>query len=227
MDKIYILIGSGCSSATLIKQKGFRTKSFPFDWILSYPEFVYNIFKSIYTESIQVVFEHFFDKDNHVINSMPTYGEKINYDGGNQIFEQFVTTENKLGGNVGLYNRKYSISFPHDFDRSYETNLKYLRRLERLKNLLHNRDIEINLVYISPSSSETHYGIDGQNITNNNSSIWLNKISSLLEDNGLNFKIHFLDALHESQQLHKNINHLKLTPKSNWYPLITENSIEI
>jgi hypothetical protein len=227
MEKIYISIGSGCASATLIKQKGLRSESFPFDWILSYPEFVYNIFKMIFNEPIEVVFENFFDKDNHIINSMPTYGEKINYDGGNQIFEQFVTTENNLGGNIGLYNRKYLVSFPHDFNRNHDTNAKYMRRLNRLKNILNNKFIEINLVYISPSSNETHYGINGVNLTNNNSSFWLNKISNLLELHGLNFKIFFLDALDESEELHKNILHIKLTPKSNWYPLITQNIIEI
>jgi hypothetical protein len=47
MNITYIPIGSGCAVATLLKNRSLRHNSLPFDWILSHPEFVYNIIKRI------------------------------------------------------------------------------------------------------------------------------------------------------------------------------------
>lgn len=225
MEKTYISIGSGCAAAKLIQMKGLRTDSYPLDWILSYAEFSYNVIKMLSETSAEETFEYFLDPTNNDINAMPTYGSVINYDGGTQLFEKYATTNAPIGGSVCIYNSKQKVTFPHDFDRNEEMRDKYIRRLYRLQQVLFNSNTEANLVYISPSSNETQYAIDGVELTTNEASNWLNKIAELLTSKGSNFNIIFLDALNEEIVLNSNITQIKLIPKGNWFPLITENII--
>lgn len=63
-------------------------------------------------------------------------------------YENFYTCYN--GGL--LYNSKYNVIFPHD-NYNTETINKYIRRFERLKDIIINAKEELCFLYISQSSS--------------------------------------------------------------------------
>lgn len=225
MNNTYISIGSCCASATLLKMRGLRNNSLPFDWILSHPEFVYNIIKYLLSEnSLDKIVDEFLETKNISLNCKPTYGDKINYDGGTQLFEKYVTTDENLGGNVGIYNSKWKISFPHDVSKDNITIQKYYRRFERLKEILLDKNQIKHFLYISPSSIETNYSVDGY-IVIKNSPYWIDKLSKLLSENKILHNIIYLDSINDEKILNQNIKYYNLLPKENWFPLITENKI--
>lgn len=224
MDNTYISIGSCCAASTLLKMRHLRHNSLPFDWILSHPEFVYNIIKQLLENDLSNVVVEFLEPSNLTINCKPTYGDKINYDGGNQLFEKYVTTEEHLGGSIGIYNSKWNVSFPHDFSKNHSVIDKYRRRLERLKEILLDNNQMKNLLYISPSSIDTNYCVDGNPIIQN-SPYWINKLSNLLTSKNIPHTVIYLDSINDEQITNENIKYYNLTPKGNWFPLITENNI--
>ena len=63
-----------------------------------------------------------------------------------------------------LYNSKYNVIFPHD-EYNIETINKYIRRFERLKDIILNSKEDIYFIYTSPSSP------DNGNFTINNNII--------------------------------------------------------
>jgi hypothetical protein len=224
MDRTYISIGSCCASATLLKNRNLRHNSLPFDWILSHPEFVYNIINKLLEDDLNNVVNEFLELSNLTIHCKPTYGDKINYDGGTQLFEKYVTTEENLGGSVGIYNSKWNVSFPHDFSKDSSVIEKYYRRLERLKNILLDDNQMKCFLYISPSSIDTNYCVNGVTIIKD-STKWIDKLSKFLTSKNINHNIIYLDSINDEKIINENITYYNLTPKENWYPLITENNI--
>jgi len=58
-----------------------------------------------------------------------------------------------------LVNSKYDVCFPHD---TLDNRDKYIRRMERLKKIILNKDNFIYFVYISVSSpTDGNYTLDG------------------------------------------------------------------
>jgi len=231
MDKIYIPIGSGCASATFLKQINSRQISLPFDWILSHLLFVNDIIKSIYDNSMEETLELFLDQHNTEVFSTITKEENdsLRYidDFGNihpQKFEYYRTLEKNESSDFTIhpYNRKYKVSFPHD-SLNIEVD-KYTRRLEKLKELLLNEDNFISFLYISPSSHDTHYCIDGEKLTIN-AGKQLNELCKYIETKRDNFNINFIDALEDSEILNDRINRIPVTPYKNWFPMIKKNNI--
>jgi hypothetical protein len=60
MNIKYISLGLNCQTAGSIKRLGYKTESYPFDWIIS------NI--NIVTDSINTDFQYFLDKNYYLYN---------------------------------------------------------------------------------------------------------------------------------------------------------------
>lgn len=69
MNKTYVSIGSGCASATLLKNRSLRNQSYPFDWILSHLQYVNDVIESLYTNNIDETVELFLNQENTSISS--------------------------------------------------------------------------------------------------------------------------------------------------------------
>jgi hypothetical protein len=231
MNKVYISIGSGCAASTLLKQRGLRTQSLPFDWLLSHLKYVNDVFKSLYNDSIDDTVELFLDKSNN-----DTFSASINHSAGTdnsvkyindagfvheQKFEAYRTTSNS--SNLP-YNRKYKATFPHDIVGGNTD--KYVRRLSRLKNLLLDENIFLSFIYISPSSPDTHYSIDGDVLTMDGGAD-LNNFCEFLEQKRDNFEVIYVDSLNDTTELNGKIRKIVATPHKNWYDTITKNPLQL
>ena len=237
MNKTYVSIGSGCASATLLKNRSLRNQSYPFDWILSHLQYVNDVIESLYTNNIDETVELFLNQENTSISStFVKHGDvdvSLKYvdDFGNihdQKFEayQTVTHDSNLGPEYPRhpYNSKYKVTFPHD-TIGEENKIKYTTRLTRLKDLILNTDKFITFVYVSPSSEDTHYTINGEPLTLE-ASTQLNHLCEFLISKRGNFEVVFIDSLKESVILDNKINKVNVEPFKNWFPMITKNKIE-
>ena len=111
----YISIGMQCSSSMFLKEHGLRNQSFPFDWILSHPKFVYDILYSL-LETDETASGISLQMLNCPIRC--AHGD----------IEHYVTQENGFA----FYHPHHKIIFPHDDAYSSDTQATYERRLERL-----------------------------------------------------------------------------------------------
>lgn len=170
MVKNYIPLGFQCSVKETLKNMNIYSETLPFDWMLSSPKFVYEIL-SLLLSDIPIdylVKEHFFNCTNKSSIS------KIN---GVEIVEHYISNPN---GN-SLYNEKYDVIFPHDV-YNIESIEKYIRRFERLYNLIKNGS-NLVYVYISPSSNNIgDFTIDGRKILTDVNK-YLIKIYELIKKN--------------------------------------------
>ena len=177
----YIPLGFQCTVSDILKSMNKRTSSLPFDWMLSRPEFVYNILELLFSDmSIdEIVREHFFNCK-----------ENANF----YAIEYF-----KVGEGTSLYNRKYNVIFPHDtFDE--ENIQKYIRRLTHLKDIIINED-NITFIYISPSSNlKGNFFIDDVcQINEDDITLYFNKIVSIITRQRSNFKFLMFDTFPKSK----------------------------
>jgi Putative papain-like cysteine peptidase (DUF1796) len=143
MNHIHISLGCQCTTSTLFEKIGVKGKSLPFDWMFSTPEFVYTILKLLLIDNMpvdEIVKNHFFACDKRATIK----GQ-----------EHHVTDP---GGSV-LVNSTYMVCFPHNSPSDED---KYVRRLERLKNVILDKNNYLHFVYISVSSSLSgNYTVDG------------------------------------------------------------------
>jgi len=197
---IIIPIGVQCTSATF-KNEIEKTHTFPFDWILSNPSFIFEMLVLLLEQNMNIedlVKNHFF------------YCEKrANYN----IIEHYHTWDD---GNA-LYNDKYNVLFPHDDDKT-ETIHKYIRRFERLKDTILNSTETLCFIYASQSSLEIgNYTIDGKTIIND-VYIYLTKIYILIGNFRNNYKVVIFDTILEEniELLDENITLYKLNRCNTW-----------
>lgn len=203
---IIISIGVQCSSATY-KNEIDKKHTLPFDWIFTNPKSTFELLVLLLENNMNIeelVKNHFFYCE-----------KKANmYD-----FEHYYTCDS---GNAH-YNTKYNILFPHD-ENNDETIQKYIRRFERLKDIILNSNEELCFLYTSPSSNEYgNFTIDG-NIIINNVYIYLSKIYNLIGKYRNNYKMILFDAIQEEQieLLDENIVLCKLNKCNNWLDLLPE-----
>ena len=203
---IIISIGVQCSSATY-KNEIDKKHTLPFDWIFTNPKSTYELLLLLLENNMNIeelVKNHFFYCE-----------KKANmYD-----FEHYYTCDT---GN-SYYNTKYNIIFPHD-ENNDETIQKYIRRFERLKDIILNSNEELCFLYTSPSSNEYgNFTIDG-NIIINNVYIYLSKIYNLIGKYRNNYKMILFDAIQEEQieLLDEKIILCKLHKCNNWLDLLPE-----
>ena len=177
-NKLYISLGLQCLTSTVLKDNNLRTNSYPFDWILSNPEFIYKILYFLLEKDINIdklVREHFFRNDKKC---------KLN-----QVEHYIVTNNGKA-----IYNELYNCIFPHDVYNQNDIN-KYIRRFERLKSDILNLENNITFIYISQSSLKSgNFTINGNEIIKNVFEN-MNKIFLLIKKYNKNSKLIIFDAI--------------------------------
>lgn len=139
----YISIGSQCTTPTLFDRLQVKKESLPFDWMFSTPQFVYTIIKLLLIDKKEI--------DDIVDNHFFVCDKRARLKG----LERHILNKD---GPV-LVNSKYNVCFPHDtiLDRD-----KYIRRMERFKQILLDTNNYLYFVYVSVSSHNSgNYTIDG------------------------------------------------------------------
>ena len=203
---IIIPIGLQCTTASF-KNEIEKRHTLPFDWMFSTPSFVFEMLELLLEKNINIeelVKNHFF------------YCEKkatLN------VQEHYYTCDDGFA----LYNTKYNVIFPHD-DNTIETINKYIRRFERLKDIILNSTEDLYFIYTSQSSLETgNFTING-NIVIKDVYINLSKIYTLISKFRNNYKIIIFDAIQEEpiELLDKNIILYKLNKCNIWTELLPQ-----
>ena len=117
--------------------------------------------------------------------------------------------------------------FAHD-NYNIETTNKYIRRFERLKDIILNSTEELYFIYTSQSSLEHgNFTIHWQHIIKD-VYIYLHKIYELIGKYRNNYKMVLFDAIYEKdiKLLHENIILCKLDRCNNWYDFIIRKMIK-
>lgn len=206
-NTLYIPLGVQCLTPTVLKQNNLRTNSYPFDWILSNPYFIYKMLYLLLEDGMdinKIVREHFL-----------SFLKKCGYD----RIEHY--TFRKDG--AAICNQLYNAVFPHDCYNE-ETINKYIRRFERLKKDILNTSQKIQFIYISQSSLNAgNFTINGkeavQNVYEN-----MNNINTLVKKYNKNTNIMLFDSIQNENIniLSKEINIQKISAKNSWGELANE-----
>jgi hypothetical protein len=203
---IYISIGAQCATPTLFDRLQVKKESLPFDWMFSTPEFVYSILHLLLIENKEIqdiIDNHFFICD-----------KRAKLEG----LEHHTFHEN---GSI-MVNTKYNVSFPHDEPSGRE---KYIRRMERLKEIILDKGNFIKFVYVSVASpTKGNYTLNGvepiQDIYG-----YIEKINSILKNIRTNYQILVFDTnrpfgIRPSDSLR--IKYYDLQKKTAWHELLPE-----
>lgn len=202
----YISIGSQCTTPTLFDRLQVKKESLPFDWMFSTPQFVHTIIKLLLIDKKEIndiVDSHFFICDKRA---------------------QLHGVEHHILNKDGsvLVNSKYNVCFPHD---TISDRDKYIRRMERLKQILLDTDNYLYFVYVSVSSpSSGNYTIDEvepiQQLYE-----YIEQIHNILKDIRTTYKIIVFDTNKPSEVIPSDILHLMyydIEKKNHWSELLPE-----
>ena len=129
-----IPIGIQCTSA-MMKGEIEKTHTLPFDWMFSTPSFVFEMLQLLLEKNCSVeelVKDHFFKCD-----------KRANLNGA----EHYCTCDDGFA----FVNTTYNVVFPHDANNQ-DTIQKYIRRFERLKEIVLHSTECIYFIYASQSS---------------------------------------------------------------------------
>ena len=124
---------------------------------------------------------------------------------------------------VALYNEKYDVIFPHDAYTN-ENVEKYIRRFDRLKDLILHSQERLYFVYTSQSSlNEGNFTINDKQVVKD---VYenLTKIYNLINKYNKNNKIIVFDSIQNEniEKLHKNIALYKLNSCSEWTAMVSQ-----
>lgn len=189
-----IPIGIQCTNATF-KNSFEKTHTLPFDWMFATPSFVFEMLELLLEKNINIedlVKNHFF------------YCEKR---ANMNVQEHYYSCDNGFA----LFNTKYNVNIN-----------KYIRRFERLKDIILNSTECLYFIYTSQSSLESgNFTIDG-NIVINDVYVYLSKIYKLISKFRKNYKIILFDTIQEEQNslLDENITLIKLNKCNCWRELL-------
>ena len=203
---IYISIGAQCTTPTFFDRLQVKKKSLPFDWMFSTPEFVYTIIKLLFIDKKEIndiVDNHFFVCDKRALL---------------QGVEHHIINEN---GPV-LVNSKYNVCFPHD---NLSDRDKYIRRIERFKHLVLDKENFIYFIYVSVASPNIgNYTLDNiepiQQLYE-----YIEKINNILQDIRTQYKIIIFDTNKPSNIIPSDILHIAyydIEKKNSGEELLTE-----
>ena len=201
-----IPIGIQCTTA-IFKNSIYKTPTLPFDWMFSNPSFVFEMLALLLEYNINIEFlvkNYFFYCD-----------KRANMTG----VEHYYCDNNGFA----LFNTKYNVIFPHD-EYNIDTINKYIRRFERLKDLILNSKECLYFVYTSQSSLENgNFTING-NIVIKDVYFYLSKIYKLISKFRNNYKMILLDTIQEEQisLLDENITLIKLNKCNEWKELVEQ-----
>lgn len=227
MEYINVSIGMQCTTAYYLRDTNKRKYSFPFDWIVSHPSFVYDMLYLLLDKNLPIdilVNEYFYAVDN-MVYVPPVPAEHYRTYNHEDILQYIAH------GNVCIYNfnSKYNVVFPHEENNKDANTQKYIRRFERLKEFIFNKNIHINLYYVSQSSNNLgNYTLDGNIIINNVPSYLLKICEIIKKYHGDFFTLYIYDALYDditplSAYMESNhIKYIKLNPGNLFCELLTQ-----
>ena len=203
---IYISIGSQCTTSTLFDKLQVKKESLPFDWMFSTPQFVYTIIKLLLIDKKEI--------DDIVDNHFFVCDKRAQLQG----VERHILNKD---GSV-LVNSKYNVCFPHDITSDRD---KYIRRMERFKQILLDKNNYLYFVYVSVSSPNSgNYTIDGfepiQQLYE-----YIEQIHNILKDIRTTYKIIVFDTNKPSVVIPSDILHLMyydIEKKNSWGELLPE-----
>lgn len=154
-NTLYIPIGLQCITPKAIKDLRLRTNSYPFDWIISNPYFVYKMLYLLLEDNMdinEIVREHFLRNDHKC---------------GHNRIEHYFIIKNGNGDKKHFLNELYNVVFAHE-EYNEETINKYIRRFERLKENILNNSLNIQFIYVSQLSLRTgNFTINGKPVIEN------------------------------------------------------------
>jgi hypothetical protein len=214
MEKYFVSLGFQCTVARVFETMGVKQQTLPFDWMLSSPKFVLDTLTKLLIENMDVeelVRTHFFTNDTRAEYHYP----------------ETHTGSSKMGW---IPNTKaYNALFPHDLPDTPEKfendTIKYVRRFNRLKELILDKSKTLTFIYISQSSSgKGNFIVDGKEVLTN---VYgeLNNIFYLLKHiRGSNPNIIMLDTINSNEKvmLLPEIKHISITPKTEWLHMVDE-----
>ena len=206
-NTLYIPLGIQCLTPKILKKNNLRKNSYPFDWILSNPYFVYKMLYLLLEEGMginKIVREHFFRNDRKCWLDRK---------------EHYTFREN----GAAICNQLYNIVFPHD-QYNEETINKYIRRFTRLKKNILDTSHKIQFIYISQSSLNSgNFTINGKEVVEN---VYenMNNIYMLVKKYNKNINIMLFDSIQNENIniLNKEIKIQKISPKNSWNMLFDE-----
>ena len=216
-NSVSISLGMQCTTAAYLKDTNRRSHSFPFDWMLAPPTFVFEMLRLLLRENmdpLELVVKYFYALDKKVT---------INLDDP----EHYKTTDDVALPNK--LNSRYDAIFPHDysFDQD-EVKRKYARRFQRLKDLILNKDIALDFFYVSQSSGKNgNFTIDCRNVVVDvfNSLRLINDL--MIDYHGQSFRIIVFDTLRqEDPNVHfvstPNVHVHYLEPKNKFFEMFPQ-----
>jgi len=211
---IIIPIGFQCGTATF-KNEIKKSHSLPFDWMLSTPQFVFEMLVLLLEQNMDIdelVKNHFFYCDKKA--SIKDLGEHYyTYESGETLY------------GAKLYNTKYNAIFVHD-NNDIESINKYIRRFKRLKDIILNSPEDLYFVHVSPSSPTVGYfTIDGNDAIKDAYG-YITKIYKLIGKFRNNYKMILFDAVKKEpiELLDENITLYKLNGGNHWSVLVSQMS---
>jgi hypothetical protein len=198
-NTLYIPLGVQCITPNILIYNNIRTNSYPFDWILSNPYFIYKMLYLLLEDGMdinKIVREHFFRND-----------QKCGFDRK----EHYTFKKN----GSAICNELYNAVFPHD-DYNEETINKYIRRFKRLKKDILNTSQKIQFIYISLLSLNSgNFTINGKEVVKN---VYenMNNINALVKKYNKNTNIMLFDSIQNENIniLSKEINLYKISPQN-------------
>ncbi len=199
-----IPIGIQCTSA-MMKNEIEKTHTLPFDWMFSTPSFVFDMLKLLLEEKCSVeelVKNHFFNCD-----------KRANLNG----VEHYYICEDGFA----FVNTKYNVLFPHD-ENNMDTIHKYIRRFERLKEILLHSTECLYFIYTSQSSLEHgNFTIDGATVIHD-VYFHLSKIYTLIGKYRSNYKMIVFDAIQNEAVVDQNITLIQLNKGNGMLELLPQ-----
>lgn len=216
---VSISIGMQCTTSQYLKDKKLRSHSFPFDWLLSNPKFVFDILWLLLNDDMDInelVRDHFYVVD-----------KKALVDLGN--VEHYVTLHdpNDPRRPHNELNSKGGAIFPHD-KPGEETIAKYVRRFERLKTLILDKNTHLDFYYVSQSSSSKgNFTIDGKDVVTDVFQNILRLHHLIKRFHGNKFRILVFDTLHTENPdvfitCSQNVIVHRIAPKNVFFELFPE-----
>ena len=177
-------IGSDCSVALYLRDKGFRTVAFPFDWGVISIQTVIELFGNN--------FKGFLEKENLIF--LPAASRKMVDDSeeDNSLVDDIITP---------CYCKRYHMLLPHDFSERGEVELnqvqhKYSHRITRLIQLLNDTNNTFTFVANNAPTAATGWRATQFQLASNKPFVnewddWKDKLSAVLTDiyPTLNFKL--------------------------------------
>jgi hypothetical protein len=203
---IIIPIGIQCTVGKL-RQELSNNEALPFDWMFSNPKFVFEMF--------ELIFEQNMNTNDLVKNHFLLCDKRADYQHG----EYYYSSENGFA----LYNSKYSVIFPHD-NYNQETIEKYIRRFDRLKDMILNSKDKLYFVYASQSSLDKgNFKIDNNDVIKD-VYFYLSRLYKLISKFRDNIEMIIFDSILDDKKeiLDENIKLINLNRCDGWYNLFCQ-----